>query len=72
VRRKVIYKSKGFRLEPGDMIIVETDGGGGYGSPCERPRELVEHDVLRGYVSARQRSWTTAKLGPEPFVPDRS
>jgi len=38
-------------LEPGDEIIVETGGGGGYGPPSERPRELVERDLRRGYVS---------------------
>ena len=26
-------------------------GGGGYGPPAERARELVERDVMRGYVS---------------------
>jgi N-methylhydantoinase B len=39
-------------LEPGDSIIVETGGGGGYGPPHERRRELVERDLRRGYVSA--------------------
>jgi N-methylhydantoinase B len=33
------------------MIIVETGGGGGYGPPSERPRELIERDLCRGYVS---------------------
>jgi N-methylhydantoinase B len=37
-------------LDAGDSIIVET-GGGGYGAPSERPRELVERDPRRGYVS---------------------
>ena len=49
--REIIYKSKAYPLEPGDMIIVETGGGGGYGAPSERPRELVERDLRRGYVS---------------------
>jgi N-methylhydantoinase B len=39
-------------LEPGDSIIVETGGGGGYGSPHDRKRELLERDLRRGYVSA--------------------
>ena len=30
---EIIYKSKGYPLEPGDQIIVETGGGGGYGPP---------------------------------------
>ena len=49
--KEIIYKSKAYPLEPGDMIIVETGGGGGYGPPSERPRELVERDLRRGYVS---------------------
>jgi len=39
------------QLNFGDMIIVETGGGGGYGPPLERPRELIERDLRRGYVS---------------------
>ena len=42
---------KRYPLEPGDEIIVETGGGGGYGPPEERPRELIERDLRRGYVS---------------------
>ena len=49
--KEIIYKSKAYPLEPGDMIIVETGGGGGYGPPSERPRELIERDLRRGYVS---------------------
>jgi len=38
-------------LEAGDIIIVETGGGGGYGQPQERLRGLVERDLRRGYIS---------------------
>jgi N-methylhydantoinase B len=48
----VIYKSKAHPLQPGDAIIVETGGGGGYGLPSERAREMVALDVRRGYISA--------------------
>jgi N-methylhydantoinase B len=50
--KKIMYKSKAYPLEPGDAIIVETGGGGGYGPPSERPRELIERDLRRGYVTA--------------------
>ena len=46
-----VYKAEGVPLEAGDVVCIETGGGGGYGSPLERPRELVEQDVRRGYVS---------------------
>jgi N-methylhydantoinase B len=56
---EIIYKSKAYPLEPGDSIIVETGGGGGFGSPAERSRELVERDLCRGYISieAAQRDY---------------
>ncbi|BES81116.1 hydantoinase B/oxoprolinase family protein [Pyrodictium abyssi] len=39
------------RLSRGDTVYIETPGGGGYGSPCERPRDQLEHDVEDGKVS---------------------
>ena len=71
--REIIYKSKAYPLEPGDMIIVETGGGGGYGAPSERPRELVERDLRRGYVSldGLERDYGI-KLGSEFLDADRS
>jgi N-methylhydantoinase B len=30
---------------------MSTGGGGGYGDPRERPLELVQRDVIRGFVS---------------------
>jgi N-methylhydantoinase B len=50
--QEILYKSKAYALEPGDSIIVETGGGGGYGPPHERRCELLERDLRRGYVSA--------------------
>jgi N-methylhydantoinase B len=52
--KEVIFKRKSYPLHPGDSIIVETGGGGGYGPPSERPRALVERDVIRGYVSVEE------------------
>lgn len=34
----------------GDVFIVRTPGGGGYGKPLEREPKLVLHDVLNGLV----------------------
>ena len=36
-------------MQPGDSLRLETPGGGGYGSPLDRPSELVAQDVRRGY-----------------------
>ena len=50
--REIVYKEKAYPLKAGDQITVETGGGGGYGLPNERPRESVERDIMRGYISA--------------------
>ena len=39
------------RLETGDAFRVRSGGGGGHGSPLERPVEIVVEDVKQGYVS---------------------
>lgn len=50
--RKQLFKTKGYAVAPGDVVTMEVGGGGGYGSPEQRSRELVRHDVRAGYVSA--------------------
>jgi N-methylhydantoinase B len=47
----------------GSYLRVVTGGGGGYGDPAERERELVAADVADGYVSARA---ARAQYGFEP------
>jgi len=39
------------RLRQGDVIRLETSGGGGFGDPAERPVAEVERDAQLGYVS---------------------
>lgn len=38
-------------LETGDVLVIETGGGGGYGDPLRRPPERVLADVLDRKVS---------------------
>jgi N-methylhydantoinase B len=38
------------RLRQGDVVLLETCGGGGYGAPDERPAELRARDRREGYV----------------------
>jgi N-methylhydantoinase B len=38
-------------LKQGDRLVIRTPGGGGYGSPLERPLDLVLEDVVNGLVS---------------------
>jgi N-methylhydantoinase B/oxoprolinase/acetone carboxylase alpha subunit len=39
------------RIPAGDMLVIYTGGGGGFGSPRERDGAAVEADVREGYVS---------------------
>jgi len=43
--------SDGNWLRKGDVLRIETGGGGGRGHPFDRDPELVLRDVLEGYVS---------------------
>jgi N-methylhydantoinase B len=43
--------SDGHVLERGDVIRIETGGGGGWGHPYDREPDLVLADVLGGFVS---------------------
>ncbi|SOS21840.1 methylhydantoinase [Pseudomonas cerasi] len=38
-------------LQPGQRLLVELPGGGGWGNPLERASELVERDLCEGLVS---------------------
>jgi N-methylhydantoinase B len=49
---ELVFKSEDYALEAGDIVVVETGGGGGYGDPRERDLAAVEHDLMRGYVTA--------------------
>ncbi|MDQ2741692.1 MAG: hydantoinase B/oxoprolinase family protein [Chloroflexota bacterium] len=40
-----------FELKAGDLLRLETTGGGGWGDPLEREPELVLRDVIKGKVS---------------------
>ena len=45
--------SDGHVLHRGDVVRIETGGGGGWGHPFDREPERVLADVLGGHVSAR-------------------
>jgi N-methylhydantoinase B len=49
-------KATGMLLREGDVLVMQSAGGGGFGDPLSRDPALVEQDVASGYVSAGQAS----------------
>lgn len=45
-------KANHLLVSPGCVVSARTGGGGGFGDPAERPRELVDADLEDGYVTA--------------------
>jgi N-methylhydantoinase B len=43
-----VYRAK---VKAGDAYILRSGGGGGFGSPLQRPAENVQQDVRQGYVT---------------------
>jgi len=64
-----LYKTKAHPVVPGDLVIMEVGGGGGYGPPEGRSREAVHRDVRAGYVSSRM---AETVYGQKIGVADRS
>ena len=50
-RETLPSKVTNLMLRKGDIVRLETSGGGGFGEPTKRICEHVEHDVRLGYVS---------------------
>ena len=48
---QTIYKTDNLKLDAGDIVCIETGGGGGYGLAAERDKALAERDTARGYVT---------------------
>jgi N-methylhydantoinase B len=42
------------QIKAGDAFRLRSGGGGGYGSPLDRPVEAVRDDVRQGYVSVHE------------------
>ncbi|GAA4349060.1 hydantoinase B/oxoprolinase family protein [Variovorax defluvii] len=64
-------KVGGFILQAGDIVRIESAGGGGWGDPLGRDAALVAADVHRGYLSPQQ---ARARYGVElaaDGTPDR-
>jgi N-methylhydantoinase B len=61
------------QLKAEDAWRVSSGGGGGYGSPYERPAEQVAEDVRQGYVSVQAAAdLYGVVVDPETFAVDRT
>ena len=49
-KRIPIGSKQSFALAKGDVLVMLTGGGAGYGPPSERPRALVAQDVAQGVI----------------------
>jgi len=45
-------KDVGVPVGPGDTLLVESAGGGGYGNPAERDQKAIARDIADGLVDA--------------------
>jgi N-methylhydantoinase B len=63
--RKLAPLSDGTVLLRGDILLLETGGGGGQGHPLDRPAEQVLQDVRDGFVSieAARRDYGVSIVG---------
>ncbi|MBI4270727.1 MAG: hydantoinase B/oxoprolinase family protein [Candidatus Rokubacteria bacterium] len=50
-RERDIRGKETMKLAQGDLVLIETCGGGGYGDPSERPAALRKADRREGYVA---------------------
>ncbi|MBU2499274.1 MAG: hydantoinase B/oxoprolinase family protein [Proteobacteria bacterium] len=52
---KPAHGAKGaFVLRKGDVIVLHTPGGGGYGNPMERERALILKDIVNEFISTEE------------------
>jgi N-methylhydantoinase B/oxoprolinase/acetone carboxylase alpha subunit len=59
-------KFQGIILKPGERVVIETAGGGGWGDPNVRDLELVRRDVVEGLITIkRAREAYSVVLDPE-------
>jgi N-methylhydantoinase B len=53
-RELSLGKRSGIRINPGDVVVSRSAGGGGFGEPLHRDVERVQADLDEGYVSAEK------------------
>ena len=54
------------RIEPGETLYFDTPGGGGYGDPKQRSRDLVARDLEEGLISPEKAEELYGLKGEKP------
>jgi N-methylhydantoinase B len=49
--RAIRTKETGLVIRPGDRLVLESGGGGGWGNPAERPDEARRLDIEKGFIT---------------------
>ena len=49
--RPIKTKETGLVIRPGDRLVLESGGGGGWGDPARRDPAAIQEDVANGFVS---------------------
>ena len=50
--REIPPASENIAVSVGDLLRVETGGGGGWGDPLDRDADVVLRDVVQGFITA--------------------
>jgi N-methylhydantoinase B len=54
VETELPSKISGLEVSAGDVLALETSGGGGWGDPAERESAWIDRDVENGYVTSAE------------------
>src|SRR5712691_849742 len=50
--RPIKTKETGLVIRPGDRLVLESGGGGGWGAPSKRDADAMAHDIESGFVTS--------------------
>jgi len=69
--KRILPSKSTFEADPGEKIIIQTAGGGGWGNPKARDPEKVRLDVLQGLISIdRAKEIYGVHIDPKSFEID--
>ncbi len=63
--RPIKTKETGLEIRPGDVLLLESGGGGGWGDPSARDPAAIAEDVANGFVTGLD----LTNCAPSPTLP---